>query len=237
MKETYYFSHDYNARNDRKMQRLIMKQGVEGVGIFWCIVEMLYEEGGSMLLSECERIAFELRTDCERINFVLLESELFENDGKTFWSNSVLDRLNKRKEKSAKAKESADKRWAYANALRLQCDGNAIKDSKPKETKPKETENAGKTEEEILKEIFEQYKDYFSGYSIKEHCGRLLNTTPETLEKLMAYFLLVNGKQMTVECKTKYAAEKYFINWAKKEANKQEALNNYNRIFKPKTNQ
>ena len=237
MKETYYFSHDYNARNDRKMQRLIMKQGVEGVGIFWCIVEMLYEEGGSMLLSECERIAFELRTDCERINFVLLESELFENDGKTFWSNSVLDRLNKRKEKSVKAKESADKRWAYANALRLECDGNAIKDSKPKETKPKETENAGKTEEEILKEIFEQYKDYFSGYSIKEHCGRLLNTTPETLEKLMAYFLLVNGKQMTVECKTKYAAEKYFINWAKKEANKQEVLNNYNRIFKPKPKQ
>ena len=237
MKETYYFSHDYNARNDRKMQRLIMKQGVEGVGIFWCIVEMLYEEGGSMLLSECERIAFELRTDCERINFVLLESELFENDGKTFWSNSVLDRLNKRKEKSVKAKESADKRWAYANALRLECDGNAIKDSKPKETKPKETENAGKTEEEILKEIFEQYKDYFSGYSIKEHCGRILNTTPETLEKLMAYFLLVNGKQMTVECKTKYAAEKYFINWAKKEANKQEVLNNYNRIFKPKPKQ
>lgn len=237
MKETYYFSHDYNARNDRKMQRLIMKQGVEGVGIFWCIVEMLYEEGGSMLLSECERIAFELRTDCERINFVLLESELFENDGKTFWSNSVLDRLNKRKEKSVKAKESADKRWAYATALRLECDCNAIKDSKPKETKPKETENAGKTEEEILKEIFEQYKDYFSGYSIKEHCGRLLNTTPETLEKLMAYFLLVNGKQMTVECKTKYAAEKYFINWAKKEANKQEVLNNYNRIFKPKPKQ
>jgi len=195
MKETYYFSHDYNARNDRKMQRLIMKQGVEGVGIFWCIVEMLYEEGGSMLLSECERISFELRTDCERINFVLLESELFENDGKTFWSNSVLDRLNKRKEKSVKAKESADKRWAYANALRLECDGNAIKDSKPKET------------------------------------------TPETLEKLMAYFLLVNGKQMTVECKTKYAAEKYFINWAKKEANKQEVLNNYNRIFKPKPKQ
>ena len=187
---------------------------------------MLYEEGGSMLLSECERIAFELRTDCERINFVLLESELFENDGKTFWSNSVLDRLNKRKEKSAKAKESADKRWAYADALRLQCDGNAIKDSKPKETKPKETENAGKTEEEILKEIFEQYKDYFSGYSIKEHCGRLLNTTPETLEKLMAYFLLVNGKQMTVECKTKYAAEKYFINWAKKEAKERQPGNN-----------
>ena len=80
-----------------------------------------------------------MRTDCERINFVLFESELFDNDGKTFWSNSVLDRLNKRKEKSVKAKESADKRWAYANALRLGCDGNAIKDSKPKETKQKDT--------------------------------------------------------------------------------------------------
>ena len=100
-----------------------------------------------------------------------------------------------------------------------------------------EQSNSGKTEQEILEDVFNEYKDYFSGYSIKEHCGRLLNTTPETLEKLMAYFLLVNGKQMTVECKTKYAAEKYFINWAKKEANKQEVLNNYNRIFKPKPKQ
>ena len=157
MKETYYFSHDYNARNDRKMQRLIMKQGVDGVGIFWCIVEMLYEEGGSMLLSECERIAFELRTDCERINFVLLESELFENDGKTFWSNSVLDRLNKRKEKSVKAKESADKRWAYANALRLECDGNAIKDSKPKEKKEKFEFSFEFLKDEPISVIFDEW--------------------------------------------------------------------------------
>ena len=164
MKETYYFSHDYNARNDRKMQRLIMKQGVEGVGIFWCIVEMLYEEGGSMLLSECERISFELRTDCERINFVLLESELFDNDGKTFWSNSVLDRLNKRKEKSVKAKESADKRWAYANALRLECDGNAIKDSKPKETKEKKEFDLSFLENnQEISVAFKEWLDYRQG--------------------------------------------------------------------------
>lgn len=98
-------------------------------------------------------------------------------------------------------------------------------------------DNFGKTEAEILTEIFEGYKEYLTSETVRVHSGRLLNTTPETLEKLMAYFLLVNGKQMTVECKTKYAAEKYFINWAKKEANKQEALNNYNRIFKPKPKQ
>ena len=98
-------------------------------------------------------------------------------------------------------------------------------------------ENAGKTEAEIYGEIFDAHKDYLTSETVRVHSGRLLNTTTETMDKLMAYFLYSKGKQMTVECKNKFAAEGYFLNWAKKEANKQEALDNYNRIFKPKPKQ
>jgi len=135
-KETFYFSHDYNARSDRKMINLLMTCGMEGIGIYWCIVEMLYEEGGYLMRTECERIAFELRTECERITKVI-DSSLFCHDEDKFWSESVLSRLQARKEKSQSARNSALKMWDNKNAMRSHSDGNAIKESKGKENKIK----------------------------------------------------------------------------------------------------
>jgi hypothetical protein len=109
-KESFWFKHDLNARSDRKMMSLLMKTGVQGVGIYWCIVEMLYEEGGYLMRSDCDRIAFELRTDCEAVSAVI-ESDLFQNDEEKFWSESVLRRLDKRKEKSDKNTKNANDRW------------------------------------------------------------------------------------------------------------------------------
>lgn len=141
-KETFYFSHDYNARMDRKIYALRIKHKMEGVGIYWCILEMLYEEGGKLPIIDYERIAFELQTDCERIKSVIEDFELFFNDGKFFWSNSALTRLNIRKEKSEKAKKSAQQRWGKkeenANALQTLSEGNAIKERKVNENKEKE---------------------------------------------------------------------------------------------------
>lgn len=141
-KETFYFSHDYHARSDKKMVRLLAKTGLQGVGIYWCLIEMLYEEGGYLKLNECDCIASELRTKCERIEAVIKDFDLFKNDGIKFWSSSVIDRLKLRKDKSEKAKDSAKKRWSKltdnkevnsegnANALRAHSEGNAIKESK-----------------------------------------------------------------------------------------------------------
>jgi hypothetical protein len=130
-KETFYFSHDYNARGDRRMVNLLMKCGVAGIGIYWSIVEMLYEERGYLMLTECERIAFELRTDANAV-LAVIESSLFEKDEEKFWSDSVLRRLNKRNEKTIKARESAILRWENETAMRSHSDGNANKVKKSK---------------------------------------------------------------------------------------------------------
>ena len=135
MKKTFYFSHDYHARNDGKMVKLMMREGVAGIGVYWCIVEMLYEANGRLMRMECERIAFELRTDIERITNVVFNFDLFEYDDDYFWSNSILDRLEQRSEKSKSASNSAKFRWNNANALRPECDSNAIKERKGKERK------------------------------------------------------------------------------------------------------
>ena len=130
-----YFSHDTKARSDSKLVSLAMRQGMEGLGVYWCIVEMLYENDGKIMRTECERIAYELRTHSDCINSVIYEHELFQWDDLYFWSNSVLNRLKTITEKSDKARQSATKRWENANAMRTQCDGNAIKEKESKVNK------------------------------------------------------------------------------------------------------
>jgi len=138
-KDTYYFSHDYHARSDKKMIRMLAKSGVESIGIYWCLIEMLYEEGGFLPLEECDCIADELRTQCERIENVIKDYKLFDNDGVRFWSKSVLNRIDLRNEKSKKAQQSAKNRWEkHANALQSQSEGNAIKEKKGNKIKGKE---------------------------------------------------------------------------------------------------
>lgn len=136
-KEAYYFSHDFGARNDPKLQKVLMKLGQEGKGVYWDLVEMLFEEGGKLLISECDSYAFALRTKDDCIKSLLNDFGLFIKDDTNFWSESVLRRISERDTKSEKARLSANSRWnnanalkSDANALRQLSDSNAIKESK-----------------------------------------------------------------------------------------------------------
>ena len=142
-KDTYYFPHDFNARSDRKMVKLKLKQGAAGIGAFWCIVEMLYEDGGKIPLSEIPTIAQDIIADEILVTSLVNDFDLFKNDGIHFWSESVNRRLAYRLEKSEKARESAEIRWNNANAMRTHSDGNAIKgkEKKEKEIKKKESKD------------------------------------------------------------------------------------------------
>ncbi len=142
MKDTFYFSHDYNARTDEKIKKLIRKHGMTGYGVFWAIVEDLYNNANA-LQSDCEGIAFELRVDETMVKSILHEFDLFVFEGEHFGSLSVQKRMDDRDSRSKKARESAFKRWenmrthseGNANAMPMQSEGNAIKERKGKETK------------------------------------------------------------------------------------------------------
>ena len=133
-----YFSHDYNARNDLNMKKLFMGEGLSGIGLYWCLVEMLYEKNGYIALDYIPIIAFDLRTTEETVHRVIDKYELFCKNDTHFFSNSVLKRLEMRKEKSEKAKISANARWNNANAMRTHSESNAIKENKIKEKESKE---------------------------------------------------------------------------------------------------
>lgn len=141
-KDTFYFSHDYNSRNDSKVRRLVAKHGMAGYGVFWSIVEDLYNNANA-LQTDYDVIAYDLRVEELMVKSIVEDFNLFVIDGNTFGSSSVERRLNDRNEKSLKAKRSADLRWEKkrledANALQAQSDSNAIKERKGKEIKGKE---------------------------------------------------------------------------------------------------
>lgn len=133
-----YFSHDYNSRNDKKLVKAGMKFDLcTAIGAYWCIVEMLYEEGGYLLLSEYERITYELRCSNELVNYLILDSELFKNDGVRFWSETAIKRLKLRAAKSQKARESIENRWNRLKDTNVLPTNNDRNTSKVKESKVK----------------------------------------------------------------------------------------------------
>ena len=140
---TKKMTHDYNARNDPKMQELLAERGVEGIGIYWCIVEMLYEQGGKLPIKSYKSIAFALHVDCTCITDVVENFGLFQQDEECFWSNSINVRLGKRDEIAEQRRKSAQMRWRYkcnanvsnSGANVMQNDANKIKEKKIKENK------------------------------------------------------------------------------------------------------
>jgi hypothetical protein len=147
-KDTFYFSHDYNARNDEKIKRLIRKHGMVGYGIFWSIVEDLYNNANALRL-DYEGIAYDLRSDSDTVYSVINDFDLFVFDVNSFGSLSVQKRLDERNDKSIKARESANKRWNNANALQTQSDSNAIKERKGNENKENKIESTCLTFDEF----------------------------------------------------------------------------------------
>lgn len=136
-KETYYFSHDYTARSDEKIKNLIYDFGYQGYGIYWALIEELYQNANA-LQTNYKRIAFDMRVEEKIIESIVKNYGLFIVENEYFGSLSVQRRLDMRNEKSNKARESAQKRWTKdANALQTQSESNAIKESKVKENKRK----------------------------------------------------------------------------------------------------
>lgn len=174
MKGSQYFPHDYDARQDIKIVRLMASRGVEGYGIYWAILEELYKAGGKLPLVECESIAFALHLDCKCIASVVQEFDLFKNDGQFFWSESVNRRVEVRQNISIKRQNAAKKRWDDANAMQVQ-------------SKTQKTDAIAPTNIEIIKDNNTLSNDKGVG-------EKRTRFVPPTLEEVKAY---VNEKGYT----------------------------------------
>jgi len=141
--KSYFVSHDFNARNDQKILTLRSELGLLGYGLYWAFIETLAENDGEILEANLKGISFSLGCDWEmfqRFFCISLDVGLFVCDNGKVYSESLNKRLEYKKQKSEKAKKSAEKRWnkceTNANALQTQSESYANK-TKQNKTKQK----------------------------------------------------------------------------------------------------
>ena len=110
-----YFSHDYNARSDKKILALRSKYGWEGYGMFWALIEFIAEHNGKIEQSDAGAIAVELQCKeefvFEFISFCISKSLLKEKNG-VVYSERMINNLKLREAVSKKRKKAAEKRWS-----------------------------------------------------------------------------------------------------------------------------
>jgi hypothetical protein len=156
MKETFYFSHDYEPTSDPKIQALINQFGWMGYGLFWRIIEMLHSDQDHKLpkkkylylsLVNNSTGVQHTSTPVEQVStFVeqcITDFELFVTDGDFFWSNRVLSNIEKRQEvsenRSKAGKRSAELRKGKKKSTLVQQVSTGVQQNPTKERKGKES--------------------------------------------------------------------------------------------------
>lgn len=109
----------------------------------------------------CERKANALRTQCERIEYVL--AQCFEEEGGVWYNRKLQSIMREQLSKSEKARASARARWSRkqagpdANALRTQSERNANQNQKPEAEPDTESETE---RDEVDADVFGSLSEY-----------------------------------------------------------------------------
>jgi hypothetical protein len=106
-KESYYFSHDSNARNDVKVIKLRRQLGLEGYGLYWCLIEMLRDTPDYKLpIDAVDDIAFSLNISKEKVETVINNYDLFTIDDMQFFSERLIRNMEKYSESKKRLSEA-----------------------------------------------------------------------------------------------------------------------------------
>lgn len=161
-KETFYFSHDYHSRKDPKCVALIQDFGASGYGIYWCLVEIMYEQGGkikkfpALYSALSKEFGIPIDEFMKQIEAMLHDFCLLQQDETHLWSDAVLNRLELREEKrivksnsgrlggiksgeSRRYKKESQETTKQIEAPLEANEANEPKESKEKESKEKNT--------------------------------------------------------------------------------------------------
>ena len=121
-KDTFYFPHDSNAKDDPKIVLLIEQLGLEGYGIYWVLIETLRDQPTySYPMKLLPALARRYATTKEKIEAVVKGYGLFEvNKDEFFLSPSLSRRMaaidDKRKRLSLAGKRGREKQLSQTDA-------------------------------------------------------------------------------------------------------------------------
>ena len=109
-KETCYFSHDANAKDDFKIMLLIEELGLEGYGIFWVLIETLREQQNYKYpIKLLSVLARKYNTTLVKLEVVVKNYHLFKIEDDCFFYSSSLNRRMKKMEEAREQRVIAGK--------------------------------------------------------------------------------------------------------------------------------
>ena len=124
MNQSIYFPHNANARNDAKVQRLLMSLGLRGYAVYFIILEMLTESSDHCLACDYASIAWSIRDiDKETVRSIVEDYDLFVTkkdetlDRDIFFSTNLSERL-RRMDESREKRRAAGHKGGVAKSLR-----------------------------------------------------------------------------------------------------------------------
>ena len=111
-RDTFYFPHEYNAKDDPKCERLIWEMGMEGYGMFWTLLEVLRAQPDyTYPVANISIIARKYNADENKMRQVVFDYGLFTIiEDRMFFSNRFKNAYATDGRKSATDSRAAAKR-------------------------------------------------------------------------------------------------------------------------------
>lgn len=117
-----FIRHDVDASRDTKIQELKLDHGILGYGVYWALIEYLFEQGGKAKY-DFRFLAHVLNVDARTLRKILPDCiekyHLFDEEDSYFWSNRLNRELDNIKAASKQNSINATKRYAIKNDKQL----------------------------------------------------------------------------------------------------------------------
>ncbi|MBD3831685.1 MAG: DUF4373 domain-containing protein, partial [Arcobacter sp.] len=197
IKETCYFSHDANAKDDFKIMLLIEELGLEGYGIFWVLIETLREQQNYKYpLKLLSVLARKYNTTLAKLEVVVRNYHLFEIEDECFFFSRSLNRrmevmhkaieqrkiagqisAAKRKKKQEEQLKQLQMNLSESNSSERPLNECSTSVQQIKENKIKEKEKKEKIKKDIkaLTEKFENAGSYQEQTEITQEYNKIRN--------------------------------------------------------------
>jgi hypothetical protein len=205
--KSYYFSHDGNAHNDIKIQFMCSDLGMEGYGIFWFLIEALFDAGGYLPLKMVKILAKQMNVSEPKAMAVVSNYDLFEISEENFYSNRLLQHFEQRKLLSNCGKRGAKIKWdGVANGV-----ANGVAIDTPMAIKRKGKEKKGKEIKELI--IDHLPENYIESVQMQLYILHKKRLEREIILSMWEAFKLEKLKSEKYFKETD--AYKHFVNWIK----------------------
>ena len=108
--KAFYFKHSTTETHSLKYRKFIRKCGIEGMGIYWALVEVLIQEGGSYPSVDLDDLADYVYTTPAKLKKVIATLNDLTIENGELVSEYASEKLQEVKERSEKASRAANTR-------------------------------------------------------------------------------------------------------------------------------